>query len=50
MKVLVTYRKDNITHIRLIGMRPSKRGCQRGLFNYVSDVLGGTLMYVDVLA
>lgn len=49
MKVLITYRKENITHIRLIGVRPSRTGWQRGLFNYVNDVLGGTLLHVDAM-
>lgn len=47
MRILITYRKDNITHVRSIRIRPSKHGWQRGLVNYVSDVLGGTLMFVD---
>lgn len=49
MKVLITYRKSDITHIRLIGVRPSRKGWRRGIVNYVNDVLGGTLLHVDAI-
>lgn len=49
MKIIVTYKKEDITHIRLMGIRPSRKGWRKGIVNYVSHVLGGTLLHVDAI-